>query len=56
MFMELLGIAFYGYAIQTMKWIIKLTKTYEENIDERDDNLDTWLLDRERHVTTNKNP
>lgn len=55
MLLEFSGIVFYGYAFQQMMAILSMTKTYDETIEDRNDRLDKWLIDRQKHVTSTKN-
>lgn len=55
MCLEFTGIVFYGYAFQQTKAILSMTKSYDETIEERDDKLDKWLIDRQKHVQSGKN-
>lgn len=55
MILEFTGIIFYSYAFQQMMIILSLTKTYDETIEDRDDKLDKWLMDRLKHVTSKRN-
>ena len=56
MFLEMVGIIFYGWSFQQMMKLLSMAKTYEEQREEQIDNLDTWLIRRERKIVqlTNK--
>lgn len=54
MFLEFAGIVFYGYCFQNMMNILKLSRTFDETIEERDDALDTWILKREKMANSHK--